>query len=72
MKRDVQQPLKVDVRCYMGHITVRQPDQTSDKYLSSLLITRWYMADHVTRVDIREGELVATMFSPKGDGQLLS
>ena len=64
-KRDVTQPYNVIVNCFDGHVT---PHETSLQPMSSGTFQKWYMADGVKRIPVREGRIRGTLFLPPGDG----
>ena len=65
IKKDVTQPYNVIVNCFDGHVT---PHETSMQPLSSGTFQKWYMADGVKRIPVREGRIRGTLFLPPGDG----
>ena len=65
MKLDVTEPFNVALKCFDGHIT---PQQSSLQPLSSGTFQKWYMADGVKRIPVREGRIRGTLFIPPGDG----
>ena len=64
IKRDVTCPYNIVVNCFDGHVT---PKETSQKPLSSGTFQKWYMADGVKRIPVREGRIRGTLFLPPGD-----
>ena len=64
-KRDVTQPYNVIVNCFDGHVT---PHETSLQPMSSGTFQKWYMADGVKRIPVREGRIRGTLFLPSGNG----
>ena len=65
MKSDVTKPYEVEVKCFDGHVT---PREKSQKPLSSTTFQKWYMADGVKRIPMREGRVRGVLFIPLGDG----
>ncbi|KAM4618597.1 peroxisomal succinyl-coenzyme A thioesterase-like [Polymixia lowei] len=64
-KKDPKTPMEVTVSVYHGHLTEGFREQA---VLASVLVERWYMAPGVSRVDITEDGLAATLFLPPGPG----
>ncbi|XP_058528776.1 bile acid-CoA:amino acid N-acyltransferase [Ochotona princeps] len=68
-KRDVMNsPFKVQIKLYDKELPI-QPKVTRAP-TASVTVERWYMASGVTRIQVREGRIRATLFVPPGDGQL--
>ena len=65
MKSDVTKPYNIALNCFDGHIT---PHESSLQPLSSGTFQKWYMADGVKRIPVREGRIRGTLFIPPGDG----
>ena len=65
MKSDVTKPYEVEVKCFDGHVA---PREKSQKPLSSTTFQKWYMADGVKRIPVREGRVRGVLFIPLGDG----
>ena len=65
MKSDVTKPYNIDLNCFDAHIT---PHESSVQPLSSGTFQKWYMADGVKRIPVREGRIRGTLFIPPGDG----
>ena len=65
MKRDVTKPYDITVNCFDGHVT---PRETSLQAVSSGTFQKWYMANGVKRIPVREGRIRGTLFLPPGDG----
>ena len=65
MKLDVTKPYIIDLECFDGHVT---PNESSLQPLSSVTFQKWYMADGVKRIPVREGKIRGTLFFPPGDG----
>ena len=65
MKLDVTKPYNVELKCFDDHISLNgaQPQP-----LSSGTFQKWYMADGVKRIPVREGRIRGTLFLPPGDG----
>ncbi|CAH3025453.1 unnamed protein product [Porites evermanni] len=66
-KRDVTKPYNGVLSCFDGHVTPHQ-EQPELKPLSSTTFQRWYMADGVKRIPVREGRIRGTLFLPPGEG----
>ena len=64
-KRDVTKPYNIVLNCFDGHVT---PHETSPRPLSSTIFQKWYMADGVKRIPVREGRIRGVLFIPPGDG----
>ena len=67
LKSDVNKPYVVEVKCYDGHVTPHQ-SLASPRPLSSATFQKWYMADGVKRIPVREGRIRGSLFIPPGDG----
>ena len=67
LKSDVTKPYVVEVKCYNGHITPHE-SLASLRPLSSATFQKWYMADGVKRIPVREGRIRGSLFIPPGDG----
>ena len=65
MKSDVTKPYNIVLNCFDGHIT---PQESYSKPLSSKTFQKWYMADGVKRIPVREGRIRGALFIPPGDG----
>ncbi|KAL9979732.1 hypothetical protein ACROYT_G017439 [Oculina patagonica] len=65
MKSDVTKPYNIVLNCFDGHVT---PNESSLQPLSSVTFQKWYMADGVKRIPVREGRIRGTLFLPPGDG----
>ena len=65
MKSDVTKPYNIVLNCFDDHVT---PSKPSLKPLSSLTFQKWYMAEGVKRIPVREGRIRGTLFLPPGDG----
>ncbi|KAL9979722.1 hypothetical protein ACROYT_G017425 [Oculina patagonica] len=65
MKSDVTKPYNIVLNCFDGHVT---PKESSLQPLSSVTFQKWYMADGVKRIPVREGRIRGTLFLPPGDG----
>ena len=66
-KRDVTKPYNGVLSCFDGHVTPQQ-EQPELQPLSSTTFQRWYMADGVKRIPVREGRIRGTLFLPPGEG----
>ena len=65
VKRDVTTPLVTTLAVYDGHREDLH-EMLHSKALATSSIERWYMASHVTRAEVREGDLHGTLFIPEG------
>ncbi|KAL9979727.1 hypothetical protein ACROYT_G017434 [Oculina patagonica] len=65
MKSDVTKPYNIALNCFDGHVT---PHEASLQPLSSVTFQKWYMADGVKRIPVREGRIRGTLFLPPGEG----
>ena len=65
IKRDVTTPLVTSLSMYHGHLKDFSEMITS-KPLATGSAERCYMASHVTRTEVRAGDLLGTLFMPKG------
>ena len=65
MKSDVTKPYNIALNCFDGHVT---PNESSLQALSSETFQKWYMAEGVKRIPVREGKIRGTLFLPPGDG----
>ena len=65
MKLDVSKPYNIALSCFDGHIN---PFESSLQPLSSDTFQKWYMADGVKRIPVREGRIRGTLFLPPGNG----
>ena len=65
MKSDVTKPYNIFLNCFDGHLTLHE---SSLQPLSSGTFQKWYMADGVKRIPVREGRIRGTLFIPPGDG----
>ena len=65
MNSDVTKPYNIVLNCFDDHVT---PSKSSLKPLSSVSFQKWYMAEGVKRIPVREGRIRGTLFIPPGDG----
>ncbi|KAL9979728.1 hypothetical protein ACROYT_G017435 [Oculina patagonica] len=65
MKSDVTKPYNIVLNCFDGHVTSHE---SSLQPLSSETFQKWYMADGVKRIPVREGRIRGTLFLPPGEG----
>ena len=65
MKSDVTKPYNIDLNCFDGHVI---PNESSLQPLSSVTFQKWYMAEGVKRIPVREGRIRGALFLPAGDG----
>ena len=63
-KSDVTKPYNIILNCFDDHVN---PNESSLKPLSSLTFQKWYMAEGVKRIPVREGRIRGTLFLPPGD-----
>ena len=72
VKLDVTTPFVTSVSVYDGHVDDLDEliEQTP---LASTIINRWYLANNVERVEVRDDGLKGTFFIPKGQhiGQVI-
>ena len=64
-KMDVTKPYNVTLNCFDGHVI---PHEGRLQPLSSGTFQKWYMADGVKRIPVKEGRIRGTLFLPPGDG----
>ena len=64
-KIDVTKPYNVEVKCFDHHLS---PNETPSQPLSCMTFQKWYMADGVKRIPVREGRIRGTLFIPTEDG----
>ena len=65
MKSDVTKPYNIVLNSFDDHVT---PKESSLQPLSSVTFQKWYMAEGVKRIPVREGRIRGTLFIPPGDG----
>ena len=65
MKSDVTKPYNIVLNCFDGHVI---PNESSLQPLSSETFQKWYIAEGVKRIPVREGRIRGTLFLPPGDG----
>ena len=66
-KKDVTKPYFVLLQLFDGH--VEDIAHTEDlQPITSVTFEKWYMADGVIRIPVRDGRLRGTMFLPPGKG----
>ena len=65
MKSDVTKPYNIVLSCFDDHVT---PSESPLKRLSRATFQKWYMAEGVKRIPVREGRIRGTLFIPAGDG----
>ena len=65
IKRDVTTPLETSLAVYDGHVSDFS-DILQSEPMATSSVNRWYMASHVTRTEVREGDLRGTFFIPEG------
>jgi len=66
-KKDVTKPYFVQLQLFDGHVqdVANLEDLQS---LTSVTFEKWYMADRVRRIPVRDGRLRGTLFLPPGKG----
>ena len=64
MKTDVTKPYNVNLKCFDRHITANESSQA----LSTATFQKFYMADGVKRIPVKEGRIRGALFAPPGDG----
>ena len=65
MKSDVTKPYNIVLNCFDNHVT---PSVSSLKLLKRVTFQKWYIAEGVKRIPVREGRIRGTLFIPPGDG----
>ena len=65
LKRDVTKPYNVVLNSFDGHVT---PHKGRLQPLSSGTFQKWYMANGVKRIPVKEGRIRGALFIPPGDG----
>ena len=66
-KKDVTKPYFVQLQLFDGH--VQDVTNLEDlQSLTSVTFEKWYMADGVRRIPVRDGRLRGTLFLPPGEG----
>ena len=65
LKRDATKPFEVELKCFGNHIS---PNEGLRKPLSSVTFERWYIADGVKRIVLKDQRFHGTLFIPPGDG----
>ena len=65
IKRDVTTPLVTSIPLYDGHMN-NFSNILQSKPMATSSVERLYMASHVTRTEVREGDLRGTFFIPEG------
>ena len=65
IKRDVTRPFNVELKCFDDHISLNEGLQQP---LSSATFDKWYMADGVKRIVLKDRRFNGTLFIPPGDG----
>ncbi len=73
MKKNVATPFRMNLHVLNGHVTPEtQNDVERKESLAETKIERWYLAEGVTRIPVREGRLRGTLFIPKGASMILN
>ena len=65
MKSDVTKPYNIVLNCFNDHVI---PNESSLQPLSSVTFQKWYMAEGVKRIPVREGRIRGALFIPPRDG----
>ena len=65
VRRIATTPIRTTLSVCAGHIE-HLADLAHQIPLATTTINRWYMASHVQRLEINEGDIVGTLFIPKG------
>ena len=66
MKSDVTKPYNIVLNCFNDHVI---PNESSLQPLSRVTFEKWYMAEGVKRIPVREGRIRGALFIPPGDGR---
>ncbi|CAI5688170.1 unnamed protein product [Oreochromis niloticus] len=64
-KRNVETPYMVNISLLEGHTSPSEGQRTE---LAAVTTERWYMAPGVRRIEIRQNNIVGTLFLPPGPG----
>lgn len=72
-KKDVTKPYSIQLNCFDGHLSpkdgfVNSLARNSLQPIVSSSLERWYMAEGVKRIPVREGRIRGTLFLPPGSG----
>lgn len=72
-KKDVTKPYTIQLNCFDGHLSpedgfVNSLTKNSFQPIMSSTVEKWYMAEGVQRIPVREGRLRGTLFLPPGNG----
>ena len=72
-KKDVTKPYTIQLNCFDGHLSpedgfVNSLTKNSFQPITSSTVEKWYMAEGVRRIPVREGRLRGTLFLPPGNG----
>lgn len=69
-KLNVVSPFVVDVSVLEGHLSLADEDEQrrTGRELATVSLERWYMAPGVRRIEIRQNQVVGTLFLPPGPG----
>ena len=68
MKKDVTKPYTIQLNCFEGHLAPEDGLDSLLKPLTSTTIQKWYMAETIKRIAVREGRVRGTLFIPPGNG----
>lgn len=70
-KLNVETPFIINLSMLEGHISQPNPSgnqQTTEECeLAAVSLERWYMAPGVRRIEIRQNQVVGTLFLPPGE-----
>ena len=72
-KKDVTKPYSIQLNCFDGHVSpkdgfVNSLARNSLQLIVSSSLEKWYMAEGVKRIPVREGRIRGTLFLPPGSG----
>lgn len=72
-KKDVTKPYSIQLNCFDGHLSpkdgfVNSLARNSLQPIVSSSLEKWYMAEGVKRIPVREGRIRGTLFLPPGSG----
>lgn len=72
-KKDVTKPYSIQLNCFDGHLSTKDGfvnclARNSLQPIVSSSLEKWYMAEGVKRIPVREGRIRGTLFLPPGSG----
>ena len=72
-KKDVTRPYSIQLNCFDGHLSPKDGfvnclARNSLQPIVSSALEKWYMAEGVKRIPVREGRIRGTLFLPPGSG----